>query len=240
MQLLQCPTLCFFITDGSIAHCENNVAPEAGSNQVSEGEDDLYLTDDMDDVLRTASTGLEKSDGSQERVSYAIARITGYLRTIIFRAPELKERVHGLVTSIVVALSASVLDSDHSSMELLCTEIKRCIVALSECEQIQLPKQARKDASDAISMMQVARLDGDDNMRLRAIKAALYWINDYWSLICMKQSAYDMLSAISCTLSSAPTDNKTRSRLVTYLNSFASDVAIYDPVNKMLHGGEQK
>lgn len=197
----------------------------------------LKITSQADDALRMASVGLEKEEGSTERVSYAIASITGYLRSIIHRAPELKKNSQGLVDAITATLASAVLDPDHSSMEVLWSVIKNGIADLKELER--LPKQAKQEADSIIAQLQQARLDNDDTERLRAVKSALFWLHDYWDSICMEQSAYNALSGVSCAMSSAPTDYATRARLVAHVNTFAAYVAMYDPVYREIHKGER-
>lgn len=225
---LNVPPYAIFATDGSLVHTVDVINPEKEPSHVSVPFNDLHLSDRMDNALRMASAGLEKSEGSPERVSNAIACITGYLRSIIHRAPELKKNSQGLVDAITATLASADLDSDHTSMEDLWSVIKNGIAELKELER--LPKQAKQEADDIIARLQVARLDNDDIQRLRAIKAALFWLHDYWASICMEQSTYNALSGVSCAMASAPTDYSTRSRLVAHVNTFASYVAMYDPV----------
>ena len=234
---LNVPPYAIFATDGSLSHTVDVINPEKEPSHVSVPCNDLRLSDRLDDALRMASAGLEKSEGSPERVSNAIACITGYLRSIIHRAPELKNNSQGLVDAITATLASATLDPDHTSMEDLCSVIKNGIAELKELDQ--LPKQAKQEADEIISRLQVARLDSDDVQRLRAIKAALFWLHDYWVSICMEQSAYNALSGVSCAMASAPTDYSIRSRLVAHVNSFAAYVAMYDPVYREMHKGEQ-
>ena len=196
----------------------------------------LKITSQADDALRMASAGLEKEEGSKERVSYAIACITGYMRSIIHRAPELKQNSQGLVDAITATLAFADLDTDHTSMEDLWSVIKNGITELKELER--LPKQAKQEADSIIAQLQQARLDNDDTQRLRAVKSALFWLHDYWNSICMEQSAYNALSGVSCAMGSAPTDYATRARLVAHVNTFAAYVAMYDPVYREIHKGE--
>lgn len=197
----------------------------------------LNITNLADDVLRMAAAGLAKDEGSPERVSHTIACITGYLRGIIHQVPELKKNSQGLVDAITASLASATLDPDHTSMEDLWPIIKNGIAELTESER--LPKQAKQEADDIIARLQVARLDNDDVQRLRAIKASLFWLHDYWASICMEQAAYNALSGISCAMGSAPTDYATRARLVAHVNTFASYVAMYDPIYREIHKGEQ-
>lgn len=234
---LNVPPYAIFATDGHLTHPVDDISHEKVQSQTSEPYNDLHLSDRMDDVLRMASSGLDKEGGSQERVSYAIACITGYLRNIVHRAPELKKNSQGLVDAITATLASAALDSDHTSMEDLWSVIKNGIAELKELER--LPKQAKQEADDIIARLQVARLDNDDVQRLRAIKATLFWLHDYWASICMEQSAYNALSGVSCAMSSAPTDYATRARLVAHVNTFAAYVAMYDPVYREIHKGER-
>ena len=234
---LNVPPYAIFATDGSLVHPVEVISCEKEQSHTGEPDNDLHLSDRMDEALRMASAGLEKGEGSPERVSYAIACITGYLRSIIHRAPELKKNSQGLVDAITATLASAVLDPDHTSMEDLCSVVKNGIAELKELNC--LPKQATQEANDIIARLQVARLDNDDAQRLRAIKAALFWLHDYWTSICMEQSAYNTLSGVSCAMASAPTDYATRSRLVAHVNAFASYVAMYDPVYMEMHKGER-
>ena len=196
----------------------------------------LKITSQADDILKMAAAGLEKDIGSPERVSFAIANITGYLRSIVCRAPKLKENTQGLVDAITAALSTSVLDADRTSMEDLWSVMKNNVAELKSLDRISV--QARIEADSSIEALQKSRLDNDDIQRLKAAKSVLYWLHDYWNLICLEQAAYNALSGVCCCLASAPTDYTTRSRLVAHVNTFAAYVAMYDPVYIAMHKGE--
>lgn len=196
----------------------------------------LKITSQADDILKMAAAGLEKDIGSPERVSFAIANITGYLRSIVCRAPKLKENTQGLVDAITAALSTSVLDADRTSMEDLWSVMKNNVTELKSLDRI--PVQAWIEADSSIEALQKSRLDNDDIQRLKAAKSVLYWLHDYWNLICLEQAAYNALSGVCCCLASAPTDYTTRSRLVAHVNTFAAYVAMYDPVYIAMHKGE--
>lgn len=197
----------------------------------------LKITSQADDVLRMAAAGLEKNEGSPERVSFAIANITGYLRSIVCRAPELKENSQGLVDAFTVALSTAVLDPDRTSMEDMWSVMKNGIAELKMLDRI--PSQARIEAETVIAALQKSRMDNDDTQRLQAVKAVLYWLHDYWTSVCKELSAYNTLSGASCAMASAPTDYSTRARLVAHINTFSSYVAMYDPVYREIHKGER-
>lgn len=184
-------------------------------------------------VLEMAAAGLEKEEGSDEKVSLAIASITGYLGPVVYRAPELKKHTLGLVTAITSALSSAALDTSHpSSTEFLWSGIKNGIAELMELNC--LPEQAKREASSVLASLQQARLDNDDVQRLLAVKSALFWLHDYWTSVCMEKSAYNVLSGVSCIMVSAPTDYVTRSCLVAQVNYLVSLVAVYDPVQRMI------
>ena len=102
----------------------------------------------------------------------------------------------------------------------------------------RISAQARIEADSSIEALQKSRLDNDDLQRLKAAKSVLYWLHDYWNLICLDQAAYDALSGVCCCLASAPTDYTTRSKLVAHVNTFAAYVAMYDPVYMAMHKGE--
>ena len=191
----------------------------------------LKITSQADDILKMAAAGLEKDDGSPERVSFAIANISGYLRSsIIHRAPKLKEHTQGLVDTITVALSTAILDPDRTSMEDLWSVMKNGIAELKALDRI--PAQAKVEADAAIAALQKSRMDNDDTQRLQAVKAVLYWLHDYWTSICKEQAAYNALSGVCCCLASAPTDYSIRSRLVAHVNTFAAYV---DTVLQFFH-----
>ena len=221
-------------------------APTATVNEASEAEvvevtpcttnPPLKITSQADDILKMAAAGLERDDGSPERVSFSIANITGYLRSIVYRAPKLKENTQGLVDAITAALSTSVLDADRTSMEDLWSVMKNNVAELKALDRISA--QARIEADSSIEALQKSRLDNDDTQRLKAIKSVLFWLHDYWNLICLEQAAYDALSGVCCCLASAPTDYTTRSKLVAHVNTFAACVAMYDPVYIAMHKGE--
>lgn len=196
----------------------------------------LKITSQADDILKMAAAGLERDDGSPERVSFAIANITGYLRSIVYRAPKLKENTQGLVDAITAALSTSVLDADRTSMEDLWPVMKNNVAELKALDRISA--QARIEADSSIEALQKSRIDNDDTQRLKAVKSVLFWLHDYWNLICLEQAAYDALSGVCCCLASASTDYATRSKLVAHVNTFAAYVAMYDPVYIAMHKGE--
>lgn len=220
-------------------------APTATASEASETEvvevtpcatnPPLKITSQADDILKMAA-GLERDDGSPERVSFAIANITGYLRSIVFRAPKLKENTQGLVDAITAALSTSVLDADRTSMEDLWSVMKNNVAELKALDRISA--QARIEADSSIEALQKSRLDNDDIQRLKAVKSVLFWLHDYWNLLCLEQAAYDALSGVCCCLASAPTDYTTRSKLVAHVNTFVAYVAMYDPVYMAMHKGE--
>lgn len=189
----------------------------------------LKISNHADDGLKMAAVGLDKDDGSPERVSLAIAGITGYLCGIVCYAPQLKEQTQLLVDAITATLASAVLDPDHASMETLWSVIKNGFADLMELTH--LPIHAKREASSVIASLLQARLDNDDCQRLRAVKAALFWLHDYWGTICMEQSAYNTLSNVCCAMASAPTDYATRSRLVACVNNLASLVAIYTSID---------
>ena len=221
-------------------------APTATTNEAAEAEvvevtpcvtnPPLKITSQADDILKMAAAGLERDDGSPEQVSFAIANITGYLRSIVYRAPKLKENTQGLVDAITAALSTSVLDADRTSMEDLWSVMKNNVAELKALARISA--QARIEADSSIEALQKSRLDNDDTQRLKAVKSVLFWLHDYWNLICLEQAAYDALSGVCCCLASAPTDYTTRSKLVAHVNTFAACVAMYDPVYIAMHKGE--
>ena len=178
---LNVPPYAIFATDGHLTHPVDDISHEKVQSQTSESYNDLHLSDRMDDVLRMASSGLDNEGGSPERVSYAIACITGYLRNIVHRAPELKKNSQGLVDAITATLASAALDSDHTSMEDLWSVIKNGIAELKELER--LPKQAKQEADDIIARLQVARLDNDDVQRLRASKKCSYLFVIHFALL---------------------------------------------------------
>lgn len=161
-------------------------APTATASETSETEvvgvtpcatnPPLKITSQADDILKMAAAGLERDDGSLERVSFAIANITGYLRSIVYRAPKLKENTHGLVDAITAALSTSVLDADRTSMEDLWSVMKNNVAELKDHDR--LSAQARIEADSSIETLQKSRIDNDDTQRLNAVKSVLYWLHD--------------------------------------------------------------
>lgn len=199
-------------------------APTATKNEATEAEvvevtpcatnPPLKITSQADDILKMAAAGLERDDGSPEQVSFAIANITGYLRSIVYRAPKLKGNTQGLVDAITAALSTSVLDADRTSMEDLWPVMKNNVAELKALDRISA--QARIEADSSIEALQKSRLDNDDTQRLKAVKSVLFWLHDYWNLICLEQAAYNALSGVCCCLASAPTDYTTRSKLVAH------------------------
>lgn len=196
----------------------------------------LRISDRADEPLKMAASELVLEEGSKDRVSRAIASITGYLRIAIQYTSELKMHSHGLVDAITATLSSAALDPDHTSIEDLWSVIKNGLAELKELDH--LPEQAKQEADSIISQLQQARLENDDTQRLRAVKSTLYWLHDYWNSICTEQSAYNALSGVSCAMTSAPTDYATRARLVAHINTFAAYVAMYDPIYREIHKGE--
>lgn len=193
----------------------------------------LTIDDSVDEPLKKAVAGLILENGSKERVSNAIAMIAGYLKSIVCRVPELKNNTLWIVDSIISTLLFSELDNQCTSIENHWSVIK---VALSELMSIEcVSVQAKKEADEIIKNIQQARLYSDDIRWSHVIKSLLYWLRDYWNLICIEPIAYSLLASVSCIMSSAPTDYETRYRLTTSVNNFATYVAIYDPVYKAIH-----
>lgn len=197
----------------------------------------LKITSQADDILKMAAVGLERDNGSPDRVSFAIANITSYLRSIIYRVPKLKENTQGLVDAITATLSTSVLDANCTSIEDLWSVMKKNLAELKALDKIST--QARIEADSSIEALQKSRLENDGTQKLKAIKTVLYWLHDYWNLICLEQAAYNALAGVCCCLASAPTDYNTRSRLVAHVNTFATYVAMYDPVYIAMHKEEK-
>lgn len=219
------------VTDGSISHSIDESNPQDSySNQHSLQEEILYLSDYVDDPLKMASLSLVKPSGSPERVSYAIAGIAGYLRSIVARVPELKNHTQCILTSITPALSSSFLDSNKNTVNILCGNIRSNIAALLETDSI--PTHARIEADSIMHLLTESRLSDDNVKRLSAIKLLLFWLHDYWQYVCQSLYAYYLLNDICCVLSGAPVDYETRSNIVARINEFAMYVSRLDPINK--------
>lgn len=195
----------------------------------------LTLSPYADEPLKMATAGLLKQGGSEDRVSSAIACIAGYLQSIAWRAPDLRKQTQGLVEAITPALGASQLDTHPVVMGELWSGMKNNIAVLAELAS--LPSYAQKEAERVVGLLMKARTEDDDAEKLRAVKATLYWLCDYWQHICQELTAYYIWSDVCCALTSAPTDYRTRAYILSHVNEFVSYVAMYDPVYREIHKG---
>ena len=168
-------------------------------------------------------------------VSVAIACVAGYLRSIVWRAPDLKCHTQGLIASITPALGSSQLDTHPVVMGELWSGIKNNLASLAELES--LPVYAQDENRMVIDLLMQSRLNNDNSEKLRAVRAALYWLRDYWQYICQEMPAYYAWNDVCCVLTGAPTDYTTRSYIISQINEFALYVSIHDPIYKMVHKG---
>lgn len=186
---------------------------------------DLAFADNVDISIKLNCAGVLESTGSEERVTYAIAGITGYLRGIVNMKPKAREHTQALVDSIVIALSNATIDVNNTSIEAQWPYLKNNISTI--VETVELSEQSQKEAYIIIDKMIESRLSNDNLKKQEVIKLTLFWIGDSWSQIYMNNSAYSALSHVCCMLSGAATDFQTRQNIVTSINSFSSLIKIY-------------
>lgn len=192
----------------------------------------LMLSPYADEPLKMASAGLLKEEGSKERVSVAIASISGYMRSIIWRAPGLKNHMQRLVEAIVPPLSVSELDDDSTILALR-TGLRNNMAELSDIEN--LPTHARTEGTLIIDLLVRSQMTNDANEQLRAIKASMFWLRDYWQFVCHAQAAYYAWSDVCCMLTGAPVDYNTRANITASVNELALYVSLLDPLYAMIH-----
>ena len=192
----------------------------------------LTLSPYADEPLKMASAGLLNAEGSKERVSVAIASISGYMRSIIWRAPGLKNHMQRLVEAIIPALSVSELDEESTIMNLR-TGLRNNMAELSDIEN--LPTHARTEGSIITDLLVRSQMTNDANEQLRAIKASMYWLRDYWQFVCHTQAAYYAWSDVCCMLTGAPVDYDTRANITASVNELALYVSLLDPLYAMTH-----
>ena len=214
---------------------ESDDENESGDSSVQQEHPTITLSPYADEPLKMATAGLLKQEGSEDRVSVAIACVAGYLRSIVWRAPDLKCHTQGLIASITPALGSSLLDTHPVVMGELWSGIKNNLASLAELES--LPAYAQNENRMVIDLLMQSRLNNDNSEKLRAVRAALYWLRDYWQYICQEMTAYYAWNDICCVLTGAPTDYTTRSYIISQINEFALYVSIHDPIYKMVHKG---
>lgn len=192
----------------------------------------LTLSPYADEPLKMASAGLLKAEGSKERVSVAIASISGYMRSIIWRAPGLKNHMQRLVEAIIPALSVTELDDESAIMDLR-TGLRNNMAELRDIEI--LPTHARTEGTLIIDLLVQSQMTNDANEQLRAIKASMFWLRDYWQFVCHEQAAYYAWSDVCCMLTGAPVDYNTRANIIASVNELALYVSLLDPLYAMMH-----
>ena len=205
---------------------------DADNAEFSHTEAVLELSPYADEPLKMASSGLLKSAGSKDRVSYAIASISGYMRSIIWRVPELKFHMRGLVNVIARTFEVAVLDEETATAELR-ANLKDNLTALGKTEV--LPEHAKKEAELIVRLLaRSAETESNDKL-LRAVKTAMYWLRDYWNIICQDQAAHYAWSDVCCMLTGAPDDYSVRASIVREINEFVLYVSLLDPLFEMMH-----
>lgn len=192
----------------------------------------LVLSPYADEALKMAVTGLIRASGGKNRVSMSIASISGYMRSIVWRTPGLKNHMLGLIEAIIPALGSSQLD-DESAILALRTGLRNNMAELRDVEE--LPAHAKKEGELIVALLVRSQMANNDGEQLRAVKASMYWLRNYWQYVCQKQTAYYAWSDICCMLSGAPTDYFTRASIMTKVNEFALYVSLLDPIYEMIH-----
>jgi len=205
---------------------------DADNAELSYTEAVLELSPYADEPLKMASSGLLKSTGSKDRVSYAIASISGYMRSIIWRVPELKFHMRGLVNIIVRSFDISSLDTETATPELR-VNLQENLTALGNIES--LPEHAKKEVEQITGLLDRSAETRCNEKLLRAVKASMCWLRDYWELVCKDQAAHYAWSDVCCMLTGAPDDYSTRSSILREVNEFALYVSILDPIYEMMH-----
>ena len=192
----------------------------------------LELSQYADEPLRMATRGLLKASGSKDRVSYAIAAISGYMRSIVWRAPELKFHMKGLVSAIVKSYDSAGLDDETSTAELR-ANLQDNLAALRKNEA--LPEHAKKETELIVRLLARSAETGCKEKLLRAVKTSMYWLRDYWDIICQDQAAHYAWSDVCCMLTGAQDDYSMRASIVREINEFALYVSLLDPLYEMMH-----
>ena len=205
---------------------------DADNAEVSHTEAVLELSPYADEPLKMASSGLLKATGSKDRVSYAIASISGYMRSIIWRVPELRFHMRGLVNIIARSFDISSLDTETATPELR-VNLQENLTALGNIES--LPEHAKKEVEQITGLLDRSAETRCNEKLLRAVKASMCWLRDYWELVCKDQAAHYAWSDVCCMLTGAPDDYSTRSCILREVNEFALYVSILDPIYEMMH-----
>ena len=208
---------------------------QANNDMVNEAiptEPQLELSQYADEPLRMATGGLLKAFGSRDRVSYAIAAVSGYMRSIVWRAPELKFHMKGLVNVIVASYDSAGLDDETSTAELR-ANLQDNLAALGKNEA--LPEHAKKETELIVRLLARSAETGCKEKLLRAVKTSMYWLRDYWDIICQDQAAHYAWSDVCCMLTGAQDDYSMRASIVREINEFALYVSLLDPLYEMMH-----
>lgn len=213
------------VVEASLSEDTNNV-------ECSHTEAVLEISPYADEPLKMASSGLLKATGSKNRVSYAIASISGYMRSIIWRVPELKFHMRGLVNIIVRSFDISSLDTETATPELQ-VNLQENLMALGKINS--LPEHAKKEAELITGLLARSAETRCNEKLLRTVKAAMYWLRDYWNTVCQDQAAHYALSDVCCMLTGVSDDYATRTAILREVNEFALYVSILDPLYEMMH-----
>ena len=229
---LQCTPQELFYVQCERAAVADETVPECQINESPERERPLAISPYADEALRMATAGLLRTTGSRERVSYAIASISGYMRSIVWRAPELKYHMSGLINVIVRSYESARLD-DETSMHELRNDLRSSLLEIRNLEDLH--DCANKEAGLIIDLLDGVTRSKDNDRLLRAVKLAMYWLRDYWHVICRAQAALYAWSDVCCLLGGAPDDHTTRECIMREVNEFALYVSLLDPLYEMMH-----
>lgn len=192
----------------------------------------LEISPYADEPLRMATEGLLKASGSKNRVSYAIAEVSGYMRSIVWRAPELKFHMKRLVSVIVKSYDSAGLDDETSTAELR-VNLQDNLKALGKMEV--LPEHAKKETELIVRLLSRSAETESNDKLLRAVKMSMYWLRDYWDIVCQEQAAHYAWSDVCCMLTGAPDEYSVRASIVREINEFALYVSLLDPLYEMMH-----
>lgn len=186
----------------------------------------LRLNCYADSILRSACGGLLSSASSDDCVSNAIAKISGYLYHLVDKIPKLKEHSHLIVSNSISALASAALEESCAANTEMWSGFKICMSELANTPQ--LPDYAKKEALDVIDMMTHSRMADDMKLKFKAVRSCLFWLSDNWQYIYQNSYAYSVFRYVSSMLKAAPTDHQTREKIVTGVNAFVAFISIFD------------
>lgn len=210
---------------------ENNaIDTENPSNSITEEitymEKKLNFDSCVDEIVKTYCAGILKSNGSSERVSYAMAGLAGYLRVIVNMVPKIKENTYFLVAGILQTLSKSSMEPNRATVDSLMPSLINNISNLKDTDSLH--REAVEKAEDVIKMLLQARDSKNEEQEIDAVLAAVQWLLYNWPHISAETASYYALNTVCCLLASSPTDYDTRNNLVIRVNSFFQLLRAYE------------